>query len=331
MLFRVSSIWSFHRGFWRRKSPTTGRPAPGAASPASRSGPRQKLPDDHTIAAARTGAPLCADRPNWHVSPHAFARHARACVSENPCAIISLVATYKRFYRGVERFMSLPKTEKIWHNGKFIHWDDAKIHVLSHVVNYGSAVFEGIRCYDDAAGPGDLPPARTHAAPDELRRTSIAWSRPSRSTNSRRPPRTGARQQSERLLHPSHRAARLRRHRRGPARLSHRGLSWPVGNGENISAKKRFAQGVDVCVSSWNRPAPNTLPQMAKAAANYMNSQLIHMEAKVERLRRRHRARHERLRERRLRRKHFRGDERHACSRRRSRTPRCPASRAIRL
>jgi branched-chain amino acid aminotransferase len=49
--------------------------------------------------------------------------------------------------------MSLPKTEKIWHNGKFIKWDDATIHVLSHVVSYGSAVFEGIRCYDAPQGP----------------------------------------------------------------------------------------------------------------------------------------------------------------------------------
>ena len=49
--------------------------------------------------------------------------------------------------------MSLPKTEKIWHNGKFIRWDDAMIHVLSHVVSYGSAVFEGIRCYETAQGP----------------------------------------------------------------------------------------------------------------------------------------------------------------------------------
>ena len=44
--------------------------------------------------------------------------------------------------------MPFPKTEKIWHNGKFINWDDAKIHVLSHVISYGSAVFEGIRCYE---------------------------------------------------------------------------------------------------------------------------------------------------------------------------------------
>ena len=49
--------------------------------------------------------------------------------------------------------MSLSKTEKIWHNGKFIHWDDAKIHVLSHVIHYGSGVFEGIRCYHTEQGP----------------------------------------------------------------------------------------------------------------------------------------------------------------------------------
>src|SRR6202042_3629472 len=49
--------------------------------------------------------------------------------------------------------MPIPKTEKIWHDGKFINWDDAKIHVLSHVVSYGSSVFEGIRCYETTSGP----------------------------------------------------------------------------------------------------------------------------------------------------------------------------------
>src|SRR5437016_13293432 len=47
----------------------------------------------------------------------------------------------------------LTPTEKIWHNGRFIAWDDARIHVLSHVVSYGSSVFEGIRCYATGAGP----------------------------------------------------------------------------------------------------------------------------------------------------------------------------------
>ena len=49
--------------------------------------------------------------------------------------------------------MAIQKTEKIWHNGKLIPWDNAQIHVMSHVVNYGSSVFEGIRCYAPPAGP----------------------------------------------------------------------------------------------------------------------------------------------------------------------------------
>ena len=49
--------------------------------------------------------------------------------------------------------MSIQKTDKIWHNGKLINWDDATIHVMSHVIHYGSSVFEGIRCYDLPSGP----------------------------------------------------------------------------------------------------------------------------------------------------------------------------------
>src|SRR6266567_2009825 len=49
--------------------------------------------------------------------------------------------------------LMLKPTEKIWHNGRLINWNDAKIHVLSHVTSYGSSVFEGIRCYATASGP----------------------------------------------------------------------------------------------------------------------------------------------------------------------------------
>jgi branched-chain amino acid aminotransferase len=49
--------------------------------------------------------------------------------------------------------MAIQATEKIWHNGKLIPWKDAQIHVMAHVVNYGSSVFEGIRCYAPAGGP----------------------------------------------------------------------------------------------------------------------------------------------------------------------------------
>src|SRR6516165_6040751 len=59
--------------------------------------------------------------------------------------------------------MAIQATEKIWHNGKLIRWNDAQLHVMSHVINYGSSVFEGIRCYAHADGPAifrlreDLP------------------------------------------------------------------------------------------------------------------------------------------------------------------------------
>src|SRR5437868_9556336 len=49
--------------------------------------------------------------------------------------------------------MAIQKTEKIWHNGKLIPWDSAQLHVMSHVVNYGSSVFEGVRCYALPSGP----------------------------------------------------------------------------------------------------------------------------------------------------------------------------------
>src|SRR5271155_4818196 len=68
-------------------------------------------------------------------------------------ALLCSCTHFSRIFRVRSDPMPIPKTEKIWHDGKLIHWDDAKIHVLSHVVSYGSAVFEGIRCYNTAQGP----------------------------------------------------------------------------------------------------------------------------------------------------------------------------------
>ena len=45
---------------------------------------------------------------------------------------------------------------KIWRDGQLINWDDCNIHIMSHVVHYGSSVFEGIRCYETPKGPGIL-------------------------------------------------------------------------------------------------------------------------------------------------------------------------------
>src|SRR6267143_1876164 len=123
--------------------------------------------------------------------------------------------------------MGMKPTEKIWHNGKLIRWEDATIHVLSHVVSYASAVFEGIRCYETKNGPAIFR----------------------------------VREHFERM--------------RNSGKI-YRMACWEWGR---YLGPEAIENGVDVCISSWNRMAPNTLPSMAKAAANYMNSQLIHMEA----------------------------------------------------
>ena len=176
--------------------------------------------------------------------------------------------------------MSIPKTEKIWHNGKFIHWDDAKIHVLSHVVNYGSAVFEGIRCYETAQGSAVFR-LREHMQrllnSAHIYRMDVAFTLDSLCQACL--DLVSVNKVSACYIRP----IVLRGY--GDAGVDPHGCPievylacWAWGK---YLGEEALRNGVDVCVSSWNRPAPNTLPQMAKAAANYMNSQLIRMEAKV--------------------------------------------------
>jgi len=176
--------------------------------------------------------------------------------------------------------MSLPKTEKIWFNGKFVPWDEAKIHVLSHVVSYGSAVFEGVRCYETGQGPAIFR-LREHMQ---------------RLLNSAHIYRMDVKFSLDELCRAS--LDLVRENKIGACYIRPivlRGYGDAGVDPQNCPVDVYFAcwewgkylgeealrSGVDVCVSSWNRPAPNTLPQMAKAAANYMNSQLIRMEAKA--------------------------------------------------
>jgi branched-chain amino acid aminotransferase len=174
--------------------------------------------------------------------------------------------------------MSFPKTEKIWHNGKFINWDDAQIHVLSHVVSYGSAVFEGIRCYKTTQGPAIFR-LREHTQRllnsahiyrmdppftlDELHQASLDLVRVNKMPACYLRP-VVLRGYGDAGVNPT----------TSPIEVYIACWEWGKYLGEEA-----IRTGVDVCVSSWNRPAPNTLPQMAKSAANYMNSQLIRLEA----------------------------------------------------
>jgi branched-chain amino acid aminotransferase len=174
--------------------------------------------------------------------------------------------------------MSFPGTGTIWMNGQFVEWKDATIHIASHVVHYGSGVFEGARCYATPKGSAcfrldehlvrlinsgkiyrmeyklDLAGWRA-AVLDTIRTNKMkaCYIRP--------------------LMY------------RGYETLGVNPLNNPVDAaimlwewGAYLGAEA-LEQGVDMCVSSWSRMAPNTLPAMAKATANYANSALIKMQA----------------------------------------------------
>jgi branched-chain amino acid aminotransferase len=173
----------------------------------------------------------------------------------------------------------LKATEKIWRNGEFIAWDDAKIHVLSHVVSYGSSVFEGIRCYETASGPA------VFRLPEHVRRM-VDSAKIYRMDNFQFTREQLADAILELVSLNKLKSCYIRPIvLRGYGEMGVNGLKNPVDvylacwEWGKYLGDEALAEGVDVCVSSWNRIAPNTLPSLAKAGANYMNSQLMKMEA----------------------------------------------------
>jgi len=173
----------------------------------------------------------------------------------------------------------LKATEKIWHNGRFIPWDDAKIHVLAHVVNYGTAVFEGIRCYATPSGPAIFR-LREHV------RRMVESAKIYRMLDLGFTAGQLAEAMIELVRVNQMKACYLRPIvMRGYGEIGVYGGKNPIDiyvacwEWGQYLGEEAVSSGVDVCVSSWTRIAPNTLPALAKAGANYMNSQLIKMEA----------------------------------------------------
>ena len=173
--------------------------------------------------------------------------------------------------------MPIHSTSKIWHNGNLIPWEQANIHVMSHVIHYGSSVFEGIRCYGLPQG------SAVFRLPEHIQRL----------LDSAKIYRMEVPFSLEELcagvvdlleangVSPCYiRPIILRGY--GEIGVSPKGTPIEVYIA-NFPWGKYIAGhgGADVCISSWNRLAPNTLPSLAKAGANYMNSQLIHMEAEI--------------------------------------------------
>jgi branched-chain amino acid aminotransferase len=173
---------------------------------------------------------------------------------------------------------------KVWKNGEVIEWDDARIHVMSHVVHYGSSVFEGIRCYETSKG------SAVFRLPEHIQRL----------LNSAKIYRMNsgyARQEIIEATVDLIRQSGLESCYIRP--VIFRGLdedkpsfgvygmanpietyiaAWQWGK---YLGEEAIENGIDVCVSSWTRITSNSMPAMAKAGANYMNSQLIKMEAKL--------------------------------------------------
>lgn len=175
--------------------------------------------------------------------------------------------------------MSIPKAEVIWFNGEFVPWDEAKVHVLSHVLHYGSGVFEGIRAYSTPDGPAvlglDLHVDRFFKSCKLIYMLLDQTQEQVRDAILETVRRNG------------HEACYVRPLAfRGYGEMGVNPTGCPV---ELIIATWEWGaylgadaleKGVKVGTSSWRRIAPSTLPSMAKASGNYINSQLTVLEAR---------------------------------------------------
>jgi len=174
--------------------------------------------------------------------------------------------------------MPIKKVDKIWMNGKLVNWDDAKIHILSHVIHYGSSWFEGIWCYDTKRGSAVFRLGEhIDRLFDSVRiyHTKIPYTK----------------KQIHDAILQTIRASKLKACYIRP--IVYRGYGDvgvnPLGCPVDVAiavwewgsylGKGALDKGIEVCISSWHRPAPNTIPTMAKSGGNYLGSQLIKMEA----------------------------------------------------
>jgi branched-chain amino acid aminotransferase len=170
-------------------------------------------------------------------------------------------------------------TDFIWMNGKFVKWSDANIHIMSHVIHYASCVFEGIRCYSTPKGPMVMR-LREHI--QRLYNSAKIY---------RMVPGISIDEYIEACLETVRRNKMEKCYIRpiiyrgygdeigvnpipNPVDMAIMVWDWGAYLGEGALEK-----GVPVCVSSWRRLAPDTMPTFAKAASNYMSSALIKMEA----------------------------------------------------
>jgi branched-chain amino acid aminotransferase len=173
------------------------------------------------------------------------------------------------------------KNGMVWMNGKIVPWKEANIHIASHVIHYGSSLFEGFRAYDTPKGTAIL---RNRAHIKRLYNSCKMYRMEIPFTQ----------EEFEKAVIETIKANKLKACYIRP--VVYRGygtlgvdpfpnpidcaiLVWEWGQ---YLGEEALESGVDVKISTWQRMAPNTFPALAKSGANYMNSQLIKMEALLE-------------------------------------------------
>ena len=177
--------------------------------------------------------------------------------------------------------MPIPATQYIWFNGKLVHWEKATVHVLAHALHYGSSVFEGVRAYETPKGVAIFR-LREHTQrlfdSAKIYRITVPF-------------------QAEQISAACREVIAVNNLSKGAyiRPVAFRGYG-EIGVAPKVEPPIEVAvaawewgkylgheseeQGVDVCISSWQRVAPNPLPALAKAGGNYLSSQLISLEAK---------------------------------------------------
>ncbi|HEX8993335.1 MAG TPA: branched-chain amino acid transaminase [Anaerolineales bacterium] len=175
--------------------------------------------------------------------------------------------------------MSISRTEWIWHNGTFVRWEEATVHVTAHALHYGTSVFEGLRAYATPNGPAILAvEAHIRRLFDSCRvmRMELPYS-----------PEQIASAVVELVRRNELESCYIRPvvyKGSGPigpdARSAPTGMAIFAFEFGRYLGDSAIEQGVDVMVSSWRRMAPDTLASMSKSGGNYVSSQFIAMEAR---------------------------------------------------
>ncbi|MFL6248188.1 MAG: branched-chain amino acid transaminase [Thermoanaerobaculia bacterium] len=177
--------------------------------------------------------------------------------------------------------MPFEEVKKVWMNGRLIDFADAKIHVFTHAIHYGSGLFEGIRCYNTKQGPAIFrlqDHTRRLFDSSKIYRMELPYSM--EEVNRACIDVIAANEFEDCYLRPLvYRGFHSLGVFPGACPVDVVIAAWKWGKYLGAEA---LEQGVDVRVSSWNRMAPNTFPALAKATGNYMNSILIRQEAAID-------------------------------------------------